>query len=72
MVLRLLFHLPNLVLEGLNKRDDLILECQGMFCWQLNILISLFLDGVQAFNQIYYHVDPWHPPAAFGEFLVQG
>ncbi len=51
MVLRLLFLLPNLVLEeGLGKRDDLILEFHGMLCWLLNILISLFLDIVQAFN----------------------
>ncbi len=50
MVLRLLFLLPNLVLkEGLGKRDDLILEFHGMLCWLL-ILISLFLDIVQAFN----------------------
>ena len=51
MVLRLLFLLPNLVLgEGFGKRDDLILEFHGMLCWLLNILISLFLDIVQAFN----------------------
>ena len=53
MVLHLIFFLPILVLEGLDKWDDLVileLECQGMHCWWLNVLICLFLDSVQAFN----------------------
>ena len=72
MVLHILFLLPNRVLEGLNKHDDLILESQGMFCWWLNILISLFLDSFQAFNQIYHHIEPLHPPAVSGGILGSG
>ena len=49
MVLHLLFLLPNLLLAGLIKCDDLILECQGqgMLCWRFNVVISLFLYSVQ-------------------------